>query len=531
MKTTPLLFLQKKKNDNIFSLFLNILNIKYTEDFSSRYYNEHPYKECLYGLKCMLTDYKIGAKGYRIETIEEFLQLPLPVIAQTGNGLVIVINTDNDHISYYWEGMLIKNTYEEFRETWTGVVLVAETDEESIEPGYPENRKKELLYSSVRIGFIGICGLLFVLLLYNSHIWESVGSLILLALNVIGAYTSYLLLKKQLKIYSQYADKICSMFKKSDCNSVLESPAAKIFGSISWSEIGLGYFVSNILLILLTPKLMTWQALVCICALPYPLWSIWYQKKKAKQWCPLCLVVQAVLILSFMVNLLLGYFTWPVLSIENISMLIILYSLPVLVLILLSSFIRDKNKGNNTVYEMNSLRMRDEVFKAILKNQDFYKISTDDSPIIWGNINAPIRLSVVTNPYCQPCAKMHKRLEKLHDIAGDRLSIQYFFIAFNDDLKKANETLTAIYLKNDINKFLKIMDEWYESGKFHWDDFKRKYDYDTQEECVMRCVGHQDNWLELNKIHATPTILVNGYKLPYNYKVEDLVYFLDLSIS
>jgi len=32
-------------------------------------------------------------------------------------------------------------------------------------------------------------------------------------------------------------------------------------------------------------------------------------------------------------------------------------------------------------------------------------------------------------------------------------------------------------------------------------------------------------WKAKTQLRATPTILVNGYKLPDNYKIEDLRYF------
>jgi protein-disulfide isomerase len=32
-------------------------------------------------------------------------------------------------------------------------------------------------------------------------------------------------------------------------------------------------------------------------------------------------------------------------------------------------------------------------------------------------------------------------------------------------------------------------------------------------------------WKEKTQLRATPTILVNGHKLPDNYKIEDLRYF------
>jgi len=35
-------------------------------------------------------------------------------------------------------------------------------------------------------------------------------------------------------------------------------------------------------------------------------------------------------------------------------------------------------------------------------------------------------------------------------------------------------------------------------------------------------------WKEKTQLRATPTILVNGYQLPENYKIEDLQYFATL---
>ena len=38
-------------------------------------------------------------------------------------------------------------------------------------------------------------------------------------------------------------------------------------------------------------------------------------------------------------------------------------------------------------------------------------------------------------------------------------------------------------------------------------------------------------WIKESQLHATPTILVNGYKLPEVYQLEDLKYFTDLKVE
>ena len=40
-----------------------------------------------------------------------------------------------------------------------------------------------------------------------------------------------------------------------------------------------------------------------------------------------------------------------------------------------------------------------------------------------------------------------------------------------------------------------------------------------------------EEWKKKSQLRATPTILVNDYQLPENYKVEDLLYFTELNIE
>ena len=67
----------------------------------------------------------------------------------------------------------------------------------------------------------------------------------MLLVNMVGVYISWLLLQKQMHVENRYADKICSLFKQKDCNNVLETKAAKLFGIIGWSEIGFSYFFNQ----------------------------------------------------------------------------------------------------------------------------------------------------------------------------------------------------------------------------------------------------------------------------------------------
>ena len=40
-----------------------------------------------------------------------------------------------------------------------------------------------------------------------------------------------------------------------------------------------------------------------------------------------------------------------------------------------------------------------------------------------------------------------------------------------------------------------------------------------------------ESWKEQTRLRATPTIIINDYKLPDNYKIEDLRYFTEFDFD
>ncbi len=182
---------------------------------------------------------------------------------------------------------------------------------------------------------------------YTSHgLFLNTGVNILIVANGFGIYIGYLLILKQLKIQHSHADKICSIFKKrSSCNDILGSPASKFAGVISWSEVGLGYFTSNMLLLVLFPALVHYLALINICALPYTLWSVWYQRFRAHIWCPLCLIVQTLLWAIFITDLSCGLIRWPEFVLSDVLVVGCIYAIPFLLISLLIPDI-ETNEGS-----------------------------------------------------------------------------------------------------------------------------------------------------------------------------------------
>lgn len=69
---------------------------------------------------------------------------------------------------------------------------------------------------------------------------------------------------------------------------------------------------------------------------------------------------------------------------------------------------------------------------------------------------------------------------------------------------------------------MQLFDNWFEVGKYNKEQFFREYPIEMNERDIDEEFTKHEQWKEKSELRATPTILVNGYKLPDNYKIEDL---------
>jgi len=524
------------KGSNVFVSFLELLKIKHTQEFSNRYFNEHPHKYNLFGISKMLSDYGVKNAGTRIADKEnDLFNIECPFVAYQGGNFVVVYKIGADKVYCLRNDKEIIIPTSLFIQSWSGIILLAETTPDSGEPAYKEHRKKELFDIAQKVVLVIAGVIIFGIAFINQSLFSNFRILMLLFVNLIGVYVSYLLVLKQMHIHSQYADKICSLFHQSDCNNVLESDAAKLWGVFGWSEIGLGYFTANVLLLLFLPQTISLLAIINIFTLPYSFWSVWYQKVKAKQWCPLCLIVQILLWGIFIANILFGTIKIPDLgSVMTWLSLLITGSIYAIFIFSLNLIIPNLSRGREIEQikqEINSIKSDEEVFKTLLTGQPHYEVSKADSQILFGNPDAQLQITILTNPFCNPCARMHKRVESLLKETKENVCIQYIFSSFTPELDFANKYLIAACLGKDKATFRKIIADWFEKGKPLKEEFFKDLNLNINNPEVEAEFQKHEAWKAKTQLRATPTILVNGHKLPDNYKIEDLRYFTNAVIA
>ncbi len=520
------------KKDNTVELLLTLLKVKFTKKYVRKLYYNNPYRDTLFGISNILSEYNVRNKAFKIKNIEDFKSLEPPFVINLQGNIALVDKVTDNKVSCSLEDRDINLPFNKFREIWDGIILLPEATENSKEPEYKEHKIKHL-FNLARKKLLAITSLLIVFAgFFINNLYRCSDLMFLFFISAIGIYTGYLLLQKQMHIHNNQADKICSIIKKGNCNSVLDSPAAKIMGVIGWSEIGLSYFISNIFITLFFPQLTPYMALINICALPYSAWSVWYQKYKVRQWCPLCLIIQVLLWITFVVNFVSGNIILPQFSVIEAIMTGCVYLLPLLIINTLLPKLGSENYIENLEQKIHDLRLNPGVLETLLKQQTHQHIDQSVSQIIWGKKDSNLLITVVTNPHCGPCAIIHNRIEKLLEKAGDKISVQYIFTSFDEKLESSSRFLASVYLSEEIASETKkeIYNEWFEKGKYNREDFFKEFNLDINKEEVITEISRHKQWNGLRDVYGTPTIFVNGYQLPDLYQIDDLIYFLDMKI-
>ncbi len=311
------LFNQYEQPVTITIRLLKQLNIKVTDTTVNEIILNHPDYPSILSISDALSAWHLKNVTIKIEP-DKLAELPVPFIAfikSSGDSFVLITGIRNDKVFYLDAKNKTKTkNLSEFRQQFSGVVLLAEANENSGEADFKKAKQKQRIQQLKIPAFITIGLLLIAADIINSPINNLFATAFsfLLILKFAGALVTVLLLWYDADKANPTLQKICSGRGKTNCTAILNSRAAKIFG-LSWSEIGFFYFAGGFLILLISlnnqvDSLLIFQLiqLFNLVTLPYVFFSIYYQWRLVKQWCPLCLTVQAILALEFIAAISFG---------------------------------------------------------------------------------------------------------------------------------------------------------------------------------------------------------------------------------
>ena len=109
--------------------------------------------------------------------------------------------------------------------------------------------------------------------------------------------------------------------------------------------------------------------------------------------------------------------------------------------------------------------------------------------------------------------------------------MQYIFSAFNESLEYANRYFIAIYVEKGREAAWQLYSAWFERGKALQEALFNDLQLDMSNPAIELEFQKHKSWKEKTQLRATPTVIVNGYKLPENYRIEDLRYFTEFNFE
>lgn len=536
----------RQSEENLYTvcnILLQLLQIKVTSKSLKTSVDQHINFPSLLTIKDVLKEYGVeSAALHRNEN--SFADFETPYIAsiqkpEWGNRYFTIIrNVQNNLIEFYDPVNLNWKTEktEAFQQWDKNIILLIEKQDINGEKDYINKRKeerKEYLVKNIPGSFLLFTVLLGVgFFLKNSWPQIPVYELLMIVLYASGIVFSFLLTWYEVDNQNPFLKEVCSGGKKINCNAVLQSKGANFYG-IEWSIIGLSYFTSGLLTILIigfnNPIILQVLGILSLLATCYIIYSVYFQYKIVKEWCLLCLGVQGVLFAQAIA--VLFYFTidknWlTVVDLEYAISVVLLFALVTMGIIYIFPFVKKAKLGR--MYELKWKRMKSNpnVFFGLLSQQTKIENYPYDMGIVLGNPEAKHEIIKVCSPYCDPCARAHPVLE---EIIRKNNNVKLRIIFNTDDNKQDIKSKTVRHFMalaeiKSSQEMQHALDDWYTSESINKDYEKLTNKYPLNKELTLQGskLSNMSKWCTEMKIWGTPTFFVNGHEIFEEYSVQDL---------
>jgi protein-disulfide isomerase len=482
----------------------------------------HPDYPSLVSITDTLDELHIENGAFIVEK-EKLNEVPLPFLAHIGiRGGEFELITDLKEYLKRHPG---------FEKQWDGIAVVAEKPErfdntENKHMLLQEKRKWQVLWF-----FTFFITVLSFFAVTNNFSWQYAG---LLLTTIAGLSVAVLIAEHELGISNEFTEQLCAAGKHTDCDVVLASKGSKLPQwlnpiTVGWADAGIIYFSSVFFLLIVSGFTGIVQSeavvlsLLAAGSLPFTVFSIYYQWRVVKKWCPLCLATVAVLWIQF--GLLLSEFdtfSFKVISLnETLFTLFTLCTLSVTWLLLIKPALQKNKELADKNFSLLRFKNNPEVFNALLQQQRKVDTTPFQDDLQLGNPEADMQIMVACNPYCGPCAKAHKILHELVEKNDIGLTVRFLIKTENREERRLQAVQYILQLaKNKPDHYLrKLLHNWYADMDF--EKFSRKYPLNNSEQ-VDELLKKQELWGNESKIKFTPTIFINGHELPKQYHADDL---------
>jgi thiol-disulfide isomerase/thioredoxin len=499
--------------------WMKCLDIPASKTMLQQHLEQHPDYPSAFSITDTLEDLGIDNMAIQVEK-ENLIQIPFPFLAHVRNnsGDFKLIN----------DRLLISNTSSDFYKQWSGVVIAAEKPETFSNSDNQEALKQERKQKYLWLGFLlTILIFSFIAIILSFELMYALLSLSSLA----GIGIAALIVLEELGVNNELTQAFCSSGKNTDCNAVIQSNGGKLLKWLSWSDIGIIFFVGQWFILLAsglsntTPATLSLLKLIAICSLPFTVFSVCYQWRIAKKWCTLCLSVIGLLVFQFIALLFLQKEWLMDLQWLSFSVAILVFTATATTWLLLKPLLIEKRDLQQELATQLRFKNNPDIFLSLLQQQRKIDTTRFSNELELATSGAPLQILVACNPYCGPCAKAHEVLHQLSERYSSQISLAVRFtitVASKEDKRtKAVEYLLQHAIVNNNSLYTRmLLHDWF--TMMEYEKFIEHHPL-TDKINVTEQLKEHDQWTANNDIDFTPTVFINGYEIPKQYAIEDLI--------
>lgn len=358
--------------------------------------------------------------------------------------------------------------------------------------------------------------------------------LLFFCIKILGLTASIFLTAHSFNIHNKVMQEVCHFNKHTDCQAVLTSPASKLFGLISLSDVGIVYFAGGITAIVLSSSLIIPDSLfqllyyISLCTLPYTLFSAYYQAFIVKKWCPFCITVLVSLWLECIVFHYLVAKT-NIYTIQSIGVCLFCFFSILTLWLYLKPLLEYKFKMPAFELAYFKLKRNPNIFLTLYQQEKRFQMNYQNDDLCIGDIHATITITTLINPFCKPCLETVNNMIKF---IGNNQQNYRWIIRFdglvshleNEHYKFPLHLIEYYKSLNDKQTLLSALQEWYITRNYN--QWASQFPIPEISIESKECLKRQLNWVRENTFNAVPIIFINNRKLPKEYGVSDLTLIL-----
>ncbi|MDR6463770.1 vitamin K epoxide reductase family protein [Chryseobacterium sediminis] len=515
--------MELRKEINAVFLYLKSIDIKIDKNDYIYQVESHPETPSLLAFSDALSFLGIPNGAFTID-FEDFDHLPetFLTILDIGNGHLILSYIEKRGQSILYtdhEGVQQNISLPEIQNVWTGAVLAAENNGET---AVTANK----IYSKLLPAFI-LCAVSVILYFIGGWFLCGFG-----AVSMVGLLLSFEALKTELGIESGFSAQFCDGSEKSSCSQIINSEKGKIAG-FKLSDLSVFLFGTQLfsLVVFNQEHLNNYYFLIgvsLLACIPFTLYSVYFQMKVEKKWCPICLSIIGV-IYAQLIYLMLN---WAgILNKINIDFTTISLLAAAIVAFAGTYFLIKKaligygKLKKDAEFDSRYIRHY-PYFKKILTSTDPLYLKAD--PILLGNPNAPVTITFITSPLCGYCREAHDFLQKIYNQYKDQVNIKIRFNMTGVVTAEVEEMLIQllnIYQTKGEDKFIEALHDWYSHRQA--EKWLKKYStsLDNRTFLLNKLVSVSYENLQ-NNLFFTPHYFINDYAYPVRLNKKYMEVFM-----